>query len=80
MTKTIINQDRDRVYTYTDKDVLFTVPAIHNKKLMGINLMLGTALLGTFNTLQEAIDEMTRIAGTNEDYALVAGYHSRGGW
>lgn len=72
MQQFIINQDRD--HDPIEKGPLHTLPWVVNGKLWGINLYRGKALLGTFDSIDEAITEMSRIDASEDQYILVDGF------
>lgn len=68
----IINQDRDAVYTYNNGSVLMSAPALRNGTLYGFNLYIDeTALLGTFDSVQEIITELQRIMNAFNDKTII---------
>lgn len=84
----IVNQDRDQVINTTATGEIFTRPAYYrkglfNRVLAGFNLMYGdpekpqgksNALLGTFDSQKECIEEMERYQNCKEDSFWVSGY------
>lgn len=68
----IINQDRDELVLKTQP--IYTVPAIYNGKLFGINLFHEGVLLGTFDSVQETLDEMYRIETCADELCFVGGF------
>lgn len=73
----LINQDRDMVIQKTAPVVM--APAIHAGKLVGFNLYTtsgdSTYLLGSFDTDDEAVEELDRIGASTEEYYFVDGYY-----
>ncbi|WP_312280765.1 hypothetical protein [Oscillibacter sp.] len=67
----IINQDRDIVI---EKGPMHTFPVVENGKIYEINLYCGEYLLGTFASIEEAINEMSRIDASEDQYILVDGF------
>lgn len=69
----IVNQDRDAIWTYNKEDVIMTAPVFHYGVLMGINVILHDESLGTFDSIREAIEEVTRIITYCGEYYWVRG-------
>ncbi len=72
----IVTQDRDEIIQKTQP--LFTVPAIYNGKVYGINLFHASCLLGAFDSVSEAIAEMNRIESCADEIYFVDGYCTGG--
>lgn len=74
----VFNQDRDSALTFGLDQELYAMPAVGDDgKLNGINLMCDKTLLGTFDTVLEAADEITRILearSKEEKRYCVSGY------
>jgi hypothetical protein len=68
----IVSQDRNHIARYRGE--LHTRPAIYDGKLMGINLCAGDHMLGTFDSLEEALTEMHRILACHRPVYWVRGY------
>lgn len=68
----ILNQDRDELVEYRGE--LYTLPAIFKKQLYGINLFLGEHLLGTFDSVQEAMEEIGKIQSCVREVYVISGY------
>ena len=74
----IVNQDRDRSFWYNGN--LSTRPAIFNGVCVGINLYTDNNFLGTFDSPQEALNEMERIQACRTFKCYVEGYHKPCAW
>lgn len=70
----IIDQDHEKRYKFTEGDVLLTMPVFHNGALWCINLKLNNRLLGSFDSTQDAMDEITKICNCIDPYYIVRGY------
>ncbi|MDP4117647.1 MAG: hypothetical protein Q8873_00440 [Bacillota bacterium] len=73
----IINQDRDRIINVKKSDLpdaLLTVPKFYKDVCMGINLYYKNTLLGTFDTVQDAIEEMNSIIICKRRFYCVRGH------
>jgi len=68
----IINQDRDKIYNCEGK--LYASPAIHKEKLLGINLYDNKNFLGTFDSIEQIMDEINKIVNFKSTYYCVNGY------
>lgn len=68
----LINQDRNEIIPKTSP--LYTFPAIHNGKIIGINLFHEESLLGTFDSVQEALAEKTRVETSKDEIYFINGY------
>lgn len=68
----IVNQDRDLVVAKTQP--LYTAPVIVSGSLWGFNLFHGGTMLGTFDSLEEAIAEMNAIEACTDEIYFVNGY------
>lgn len=79
MAKFIVTQDRDKVHRLNDGEYLYTTAIIHSDTIMGINLMMSDGLLGTFDSIEEAAEEINRIFDSNDEIIFVGGY-SQGGF
>lgn len=70
----ILNQDRDILVLFNaETDMLYTMPVLYEKKLYGINLMCNGVMLGTFDSVGEALGEMNSILeciGTSKVYMI----------
>lgn len=57
-----------------------TRPAIFDGKVVGINLYSDNDFLGTFDSPQEALDEMQHILHCKKLFCKVSGYSKWEGW
>jgi hypothetical protein len=73
----IVNQDRDKIIEIGEDAVLYTKPvyAPESGNLWGINLYAGDSLLGTFDSVNEALREMEMIRACEFDTYHVTGYY-----
>ena len=88
MLKYIINQDRDGIVELVKTAELFTRPVFGPKgNLWGFNLMYGNPdkpesknniILGTFDSIGEAVSEIKTIGDCEDDYYMIVG-HCNGG-
>lgn len=74
--KWVINQDRDEILELEDVRDLYVLPVRIHNKIMGFNLYLTEILLGTFDTLAEALIELNSLLNTKEEFYVVTGYNS----
>lgn len=74
----IINQDRDCILDFTGNEYFYTAAIIHEGTIMGINLMMSGKALGTFDSVEKAIDEISRILNSKDEIVLVGGYSNGG--
>jgi len=75
----IVSQDRDQVFDFDPKDLeLYTEPVLNPETgtLWGINLKAGNYLLGTFDSVDEAIREIGMIHTHDADVYYVTGYYA----
>lgn len=73
----IVNQDRDKVYEYTNENRLTAKCIYYNLKLMGFNLFIDDVHnLGTFDTEREVFDEIQRINRFQGNLYYVSGYEN----
>lgn len=72
----IVNQDRDEIILKTQP--LFTCPAFYNGNIIGINLFHDESLLGTFDNVAKAIQEMSQIESCAEEIYFINGYSAGG--
>ena len=67
----IINQDRDELIELSGP--LYTLPLVFNGVVMAINLYTSGRLLGSFDSVEEAMDEIESIAECEADYCAIGG-------
>ena len=67
----IVNQDRDELVELSGP--LYTLPHIYNGIIMAINLYTSGRLLGSFDSVDEAMDEIDNIADCPADYYAIGG-------
>lgn len=70
----IVNQDRDCIYHFNPDALIYTAPVIHSGLCMGNNLMMGNAFLGTFETPEEAMQEVSNIYNYAGEIYAVSGF------
>lgn len=70
---TIINQDMDRILDLTTETILIIYPVYHERKLMGFNIISNGILLGTFDSLNEAMEEISLIKNCVEPFYYIRG-------
>jgi hypothetical protein len=81
----IINQDRDQIFPYDEAMHLYIEEQRFNAVYYGHNLMLADVfestkhLLGTFDGLDEAVREISRIYSCRDELITVSGYCAGGG-
>lgn len=75
----IVNQDRDRIYRFNADALIYTAPVLHDGMCMGNNLMMGNAFLGTFETPEEAMREVSNIYNHTGEIYAVSGFSDWGG-
>ncbi|MEL7568083.1 MAG: hypothetical protein AAGU27_24850 [Dehalobacterium sp.] len=68
----IINQDRDEIIQR--RGTLYTMPVVTDGALYGFNLYQEDHMLGTFDSVEEAVAEMARIDSCTDEYCFVDGY------
>lgn len=74
MKTILITQDHDNAILYNSDDTLITAPAVSGGKIIGINLMYKNHLLGTFDSCNEAIEEINNIANSSNHVYCISGY------
>ena len=74
----IINQDRDHIYRFSADALIYTAPVIYEGLCLGYNLMLGSSFLGTFESAEDAVKEVSNILNHPGDFYAVSGYSERG--
>lgn len=78
MIAVIVNQDRDDFEEFSGE--LYTTPYILNGKMNGVSLFMKTSLrpenfyLGYFDSVEEAIEEISKITSYDGDAYAVSGY------
>lgn len=72
--KFVVTQDRDRIYPFDANALIYTAPVIFEGVCFGNNLMMGNRFLGTFETPEEAIDEVSAIYNCRGEIYAVRGY------
>ena len=70
----IVNQDRDRIYHFDPHAFMYTAPIILDGTYYGINLMMGNAFLGTFDSPGEAVAEVSAIYNHQGEIYAVSGF------
>lgn len=71
----IINQDRETILDFINGiDFLECKLTKHNGINYGINLLLNNHILGTFDTLNEVVDEMQNIINCKYNYYVIGGF------
>lgn len=75
--KRIITQDRDQIYTFGGHTYLSPQPVMRDEICIGYNLLMGISL-GTFDSMEEAVQEVNRILNSDSEIYAVSGY-SEGG-
>lgn len=73
-------QDQDREHSYWYNGNLSTRPAIFNGVCIGINLYTDNNFLGTFDSPQEALQEMESIQACKTYKYTVKGYYKPSAW
>lgn len=76
----LINQDRDRAFELLPTDRIAVQIRIFNGVTMGWNLTCRNVLLGTFESIMEAIEEKARIEAWELPYYIVSGYQAWEVW
>lgn len=74
----IVNQDRDQIYKFDPNALIYTAPIVHNNVLYGLNLMMGNRNLGTFDSPEEVVNEVSAIYNSNAEIHPVSGYSTGG--
>ena len=72
----IVNQDRDRVYPIGTN--FYPAPVVCGGILMGVNLMMDSINIGTFDTPAEAVQEIAAIFRSTSEVHYVSGYSAGG--
>ena len=73
MPTSIFVQDRNNIVPFKD---LYTMPVLFNDILMGINLYSGKHMIGTFDSIAEAMEEIDKIHRSKYDVYLVTSFIS----
>jgi hypothetical protein len=69
----IVTQDRDYIYKHKG-DLVTSANWTHEGVYMGVNLYDGDNFLGTIDTPQEALDEITAILKYEHEVYVVSGF------
>lgn len=75
----ILVQDRDQVVEYNKETPMLTSPIMMNGEIFGINLNYGDNLLGSFDSMGRAIEEMEKIMNFAGDRYVVGGFSNYDG-
>lgn len=71
----IMNQDRDIMYLFDSADdTLYSAPNVRFGRIMSINLMLNDAVLGSFDTITECMEEMNAILQCTDRVYFISGH------
>jgi len=70
----IVNQDRDQIYLFTGNEPLYTAVIIYEDTVIGFNLLMSDKALGTFDSLQEVVEEVNRIFNNKDEIYAISGY------
>lgn len=73
----IVNQDFEvskAIEFNPQADSLYTVPVAHKGIILGINLYCRQEMLGTFDSLNEAIEEINKIFSSPHHVYVISGY------
>ena len=70
----ILTQDHDQIINFNEGDTIHTLPNVRKGVFYGINLYLRGKLLGTFDTVQEAKEEMENIVNCEHEYYCISGF------
>lgn len=70
----IISQDRDNSVTFRKGNKIEGVIIVQNGMYMGINLIVNTRLMGTFNTYEEVEQEINNILNCKYEFYIVNGF------
>jgi len=77
----LISQDRDQAVEFIPGGETIRPEIVgHNSRFMGVNLVYKGILLGTFDSLPEALREMKAIQEWELDYYIVSGYSEWHEW
>lgn len=69
----LVTQDHDYIYDYKG-ELMTSANWTHDGVYMGINLYDGNNFLGTFDSPQEAIDEINNILSCKHTVCIVGGF------
>lgn len=70
----VLNQDRDIILSFEKGDELKSELSIYEGIPQGINILFHDTVIGTFDTIQEVVDEITNIINCEYDYYVVSGF------
>lgn len=80
MARFIVSQDRDHIFKFDPHAPICTLPIFHDGVFYGLNLMMGSKFLGTFDSPEEAVDEISRIYNCRQEIYAVRGYCEKEEW
>lgn len=80
MARFIVSQNRDYIFKFDPNAYICALPIFHGDIFMGVNLMMGSKFLGTFDSPEEAVDEISRIYNCRQEIYAVRGYFEREEW
>ena len=74
MVKHIVSQDRDTIFKFDPDAALLILPVVHNSVIWGINLMMGSKFLGTFDDETAAVQEVSNLFSRSDEIYPITGY------
>lgn len=72
----IINQDRDVAVSYRKGNIIKLQDVIYNNNVIGINLFINGRNIGTFDYIEDALNEIKTIYNYDYPYYVVNGFSS----
>lgn len=72
----IINQDRDVAVSYRKGNIIKLQDVIYNNNVIGINLFINGRNIGTFDYIEDALNEIKAIYNYDYPYYIVNGFSS----
>jgi len=77
----IVNKDRDKAIEFSGKESnLYSQAKWHNGICLGINLYYKNFMLGTFDTVKECMEEISKIMSCTDDFYYISGFSNYDGW
>ena len=73
-TRFIVNQDRDQIFRLDSAAFMYSTPIIFEGKCWALNLMMGSTLLGTFDSPENLVREISAIYNSTCEIYAVSGF------
>lgn len=70
----LVSQDFDLAIRFDPSVQIYTIPHVVNDVPMGINLMYGSALLGSFDTVMQTMEIISNIMNCKSSVYVIPGF------